>query len=260
MDFSLHVFPDAPSVARAAAERVVVLTQESIARRGLFSIALAGGSTPRALYELLAQEPFRDRMEWNKTHIFWGDERAVAPDDERSNIRMARMALLDHVPIPTQNIHLPQGDASDLDSAARDYEAQLQGLRGGMSTHAEEESASRLDLVVLGMGDDGHTASLFPGTPGLRETERLILAVDVAPMQPRVARLTLSFRAINEARHVLVLVTGEAKAELLANVLENVREDKTDVEKWPIQGVNPQPGELAWMLDEAAARLMPRND
>jgi 6-phosphogluconolactonase len=260
MDFSLHVFPDAPSVARAAAERVVVLSQESIARRGQFSIALAGGSTPRALYELLAQEPFRDHMEWNKTHIFWGDERAVAPDDECSNIRMARLALLDHVPIPTRNIHLPQGDASDLASAARDYEVQLQDLSAGMSTHAGAESTSRLDLVLLGMGDDGHTASLFPGTPGLRETERLVIAVDVAPMQPHVARLTLSFRAINEARHVLVLVTGEAKAELLSNVLEGVRKDKTDIETWPIQGVKPQPGELTWMLDGAAARLVTRND
>lgn len=255
MNFSLHIEPDAPSVARFAAERVVALAQESIGQRGLFSIALAGGSTPRALYELLAQAPFRDQIAWNKTHVFWGDERAVAPDDEHSNIRMAREALLDHVAIPPQNIHLPHGDAADLSAAARDYEAQLQGLSAHMSTHAGEESSPRLDLVLLGMGDDGHTASLFPHTPGLYETQRLVLAVDVAPMTPHVARLTLSFQAINSARHIWILVTGEAKAELLAQVLEGARDDQTEIEKWPIQGVQPQHGELTWMLDEAAARL-----
>lgn len=259
MKHSLQVLLDAPSVARAGAERVVVLSQESIAQRGHFSIALAGGSTPRALYELLAQTPFRDQIEWDKTHVFWGDERAVAPNDERSNICMARAALLDHVPIPPQNIHIPQGDASDLDAAAHNYEAQLNSL-SRMSTHAGEASKARLDLVLLGMGDDGHTASLFPRTPGLNETKRLVLAVGVAPMMPHVARLTLSFRAINAARHVLVLVTGEAKSELLNNVLQGVRDDVTDIEKWPIQGVKPQPGELTWMLDEAAARLVTKSD
>lgn len=255
MEFSLQVLADAPSVARKAAERVVALAQESIEQRGQFSIALAGGSTPRALYALLAQAPFRDQIEWSKTHIFWGDERAVAPDDERSNIRMARLALLDHVAIPPENIHLPQADASNLNDAARDYETQLLSLSAHMSTHAAGNEAPRLDLVLLGMGDDGHTASLFPHTPGLHETEHLVLTVDVAPMEPHVARLTLSLPAINAARHVLVLVTGAAKAELVADVLQGAREDKTEIEKWPIQGVQPQPGELTWMLDEAAARL-----
>jgi 6-phosphogluconolactonase len=168
MNFSIIVEPNAEALVTAAAERFVAVAQSSVADRGRFIFALAGGSTPRALYETLAASPWRERVPWEKVHVFFGDERAVAPGDEYSNGRMARQALLDKIEIPAQNLHFMRGDAGDLDAAARDYEAELRAL------------GAPLDLALLGMGEDGHTASLFPQTPALQENERWCVATAVA--------------------------------------------------------------------------------
>ncbi len=243
-NFPVVIEPTAQDVVHAAAERFVAVAQQSVAARGRFTVALAGGSTPRALYELLALYEWSERVPWPQTHVFWGDERAVAPDSKDSNNRMARETLLDQVGIPPQNIRPMRGDAEDLDDAARDYEAQLRAMNGP------------LDLVLLGMGDDGHTASLVPGYSALRETERWCVATGVSPTEPRVPRLTLTLPCINAARHVLVLVTGGSKAARVAQVISGLKNGVTDSETLPIQGVQPRNGDLTWMLDASAARLL----
>jgi 6-phosphogluconolactonase len=238
----LLIQTSAQALIETTAQRLIAAAQESIAARGTFSLALAGGSTPKALYQLLASEPWRDRIEWSKVHVFFGDERAVPPDDEYSNDRMACEALLNHVPIPRANVHRMRGECEDLDSAARDYEEQLR-------------EHFPLDLVLLGMGDDGHTASLFPHSPALRENEKLCVATPVASLEPHVRRLTLTLPAINAAHQVWLLVTGSGKAARLQQVLAGMENDARDAESTPIQGVAPS-GEYLWLLDEAAAHLL----
>ena len=244
MNFSLLIEPATEDVVRAAAERFISVAQESVAARGRFAVALAGGSTPRALYELLALYQWSERVPWPQTHIFWGDERAVAPDSKDSNTRMARETLLDQVGIPAENIHPMRGDAADLEAAARDYEAQLRAMNGP------------LDLVLLGMGDDGHTASLFPGYAALHETERWCVATGISPTEPRVPRLTLTLPCINAAHHVLVLVTGGGKAARVAQVISGLKNGVTNSEALPVQGVQPRNGDLTWMLDASAAQSL----
>ena len=234
------IFKNSDELVQAAAERLVEVAAHSINQRGQFSLALAGGSTPRALYQLLATEVWRSRIDWQKTHVYFGDERAVAPDSKYSNFKMAYEAFLGQINIPRENIHRMQGEAADLEAAARDYEAQLRELR------------APLDVVLLGMGDDGHTASLFPETPALRENEEWCVATDVAPLEPHVRRLTLTYPVLNAARHTFILVTGKGKAARLEAVLQGPRV----VEKMPVQGIQPEDGALIWMVDEEAARLL----
>lgn len=234
--FAIHETP--AGLIESAAQKIVKLARESIAARGSFSLALAGGSTPRALYELLASAEYQSEINWQKTQIFFGDERAVSPDDELSNFKMAQTALLSKIPIPAENVHPMEAERKDLEHAAREYEAILK-------THFP------LDLVLLGMGDDGHTASLFPHSPVLDEAVALCAATPVATLEPHVRRLTLTFPAINAARHVWILVTGQSKAARLQQVLEGAPAKGST----PVAGVHPQNGELLWMLDRAAARL-----
>jgi 6-phosphogluconolactonase len=231
-------------LVQKTAEKLVAAANESIAARGVFSFALAGGSTPKSLYQLLATEKWRDKIDWSKTHIFFGDERAVAPDDEYSNYRMAREAFLDSLMIPVENIHRMRGEEAELENAAYDYENELQKY-------------APLDVVLLGMGDDGHTASLFPGSPALSASGVLCVATPLASLEPQVRRLTLTFYAINTACHVWVLVTGAGKAERLRGVLSGIESNSLDIQSTPIQGVQPQ-GEYLWLLDEAAAKLISR--
>ncbi len=221
------------------ASQLEIAAREAIKARGNFSLVLSGGSTPRALYELLATPDWKSRFEWEKCDIFFGDERAVAPDDALSNFKMASDALLSRV---AARVHRMEGERIDLESAARDYETKLRAL------------GSPLDLILLGLGDDGHTASLFPYSPQLNEVEGWVTATPVAPMEPRVRRLTLSFPAINAARKVWFLASGAGKAERVAEVLDGPR----DVQSLPSQGVAPRNGELVWFLDEEAARDISR--
>lgn len=231
---------DSPkAVIETAARMFIDAAKTAIATRGFFSVALAGGSTPRELYARLAQSPLRESIDWAKVHFFLGDERAVAPNDERSNSLMARTELIDRVAVNPSHVHLPNGSAVDLEGEAARYEAKLRSLDGP------------LDLVLLGMGPDGHTASLFPHSPALEETERLFVATPVATREPFVRRLTLTFVAINAARSVLFLVTGEDKADVIAACLDETKAlDITDI---PARGVHPQ-GQLTFLLDKKASQ------
>lgn len=236
MQPQLIIHPSSPALVAALAERWCEIAAESIAARGQFSIALSGGSTPKALYQLLASPSWKDRFDWPKTLVFFGDERAVAPDDALSNFKMASDALLNHVPA---RVFRMEAERADLESAANDYQ------------NAIQDKCDTLDLVLLGLGDDGHTASLFPRSPQLLETEKWVTATPTASLEPHVRRLTLTFPAINAARHKWFLVSGAGKAERLHQVLNAPR----DVQTLPAQGIEAGSGELLWFLDEAAARL-----
>lgn len=234
MPSQLQISPD-PVLELAG--QLEIAARQSIAARGQFSIALSGGSTPKALYQLLAMPEWKSRIEWDKCLVFFGDERAVAPDDSLSNFKMASEALLNHV---NARVFRMKAERDDLENAANDYQNSLQ------------DNCDALDLVLLGLGDDGHTASLFPGSPQLLEAEKWVTATPVASLEPHVRRLTLTFPAINSARRVWFLASGAGKAERLNQVLNGAR----DVQNLPAQGVAPRNGELKWFLDEAAARLV----
>jgi 6-phosphogluconolactonase len=236
----IQVLADPVAVAREAADRIAHIAADEIARKGRFSIALAGGSTPRSTYELLSVEPHRSRIDWKKVGVYFGDERTVPPDHSDSNYHMARQALLERVPLPPSSIHRMRGEI-DPEPAAIEYGRMLKetfGADGG------------IDLVLLGMGDDGHTASLFPHTAALAETKHRCVANHVEKLN--TWRLTLTAPFINLSMHVLVLVTGAGKTERVHEVLEG----EIDPQRLPIQLIDPvPPGKITWLLDAAAAGM-----
>lgn len=236
----LRRFAGGAELARAAAEEFAWRADDAVRARSRFSVALAGGSTPRRLYQLLADpaQPLRDRIDWSATHFFWGDERHVPPDHPDSNYRMARETLLDVVSVPAGNIHRMHGEEADAARAAAGYEAELRAFFSGQP---------RFDLVLLGLGADAHTASLFPGSEAVREHERWV----VAPWVEKLAswRLTLTPAVFDRAGAVIFLVQGEEKAEALRAVLEGER----DPDRYPAQAVRPESGDLLWLVDDAAA-------
>jgi len=236
---NVQVFDDAEGVARAAARRIVELASESIAMRGTFSIALSGGSTPKAIFELLADDEFRTQVAWRNVHVFFGDERSVSPDHADSNYRMAKEALLARVPLPDENVHRING-VGDAAANASEYESDLRVFFGNSTW-------PRLDLVMLGMGDDGHTASLFPETTALEEERLWVTANWVEKFD--TWRITLTAPAINAARNILFLVTGAGKADRLREVLK----DERDTSRLPSQLIAPSEGSLEWYVDRAAA-------
>ena len=238
----IRIFADRETLSRAAAERFVEIASFSIEKSGRFSIALAGGSTPKRIYELLASEEYAGRVDWSKCHIFFGDERTVAPDDAESNYRMANEALLSRVPLPVENIHRIRG-LGDVVANARAYEDEMRGFfyRGAWP---------EFDLVLLGMGEDGHTASLFPHTEALGERAAWVVANWVERL--KAYRITLTAPAINNARHVLFIVTGASKAERLREVIKGASEP----ERLPAQLISPTAGTKEWYVDsDAASRL-----
>jgi 6-phosphogluconolactonase len=236
---NVHIFGDAETVARAVASRFAELAEESVVARGRFAVALSGGSTPRRIYELLSGAEYAPRFEWSKVHVFFGDERAVPPDDAESNYRMARASLLSRVCIPSENVHrmIGEGDAA---ANARLYEDELRVFFGG-------DALPRFDLVMLGLGDDGHTASLFPGTHALEESGAWVVANWIEKLG--VYRLTLTARVINNAAHILFVVTGAGKAERLREVVKGAR----DPRRLPAQMIRSVDGTLDWYVDQAAA-------
>ena len=234
---------DLENVSQRAAEEFVRLAKEATATDAQFNVALSGGSTPKALYRLLTSEAFRQKIPWDKVHLFWGDERCVPPDHADSNYRMVRESLLEHVPIPEQNIHRVLGEEKDPAVAASKYELLLKGSFGLTSS-----TLPRFSLVLLGMGDDGHTASLFPHTPALSETTRLVVANYVKKLDAH--RLTLTLPVINHAAHVIFLISGESKAAILKEVLEGPE----DSQRLPSQSIRPLSGKLLYIVDKAAAR------
>lgn len=239
---SIRIQPDADQLMQAAAEMVVTLAAQAITERGRFSIALSGGSTPRALYRLLASAPYREQIAWEKVHLFWGDERCVPPDDTESNYRMTREALIEHVPLLPDNIHRVQGEMPPAEAAAA-YETELKRFFAG--------EIPQLDLIMLGMGDDGHTASLFPHTAALDETEKWVVANYVT--QKSVWRITLTVPAINAARQVAFLISGAEKAGRLREVLYGPHQPHD----LPSQLIQPTGGTLMWLLDIPAASALP---
>jgi 6-phosphogluconolactonase len=238
-DVKVEIFDDLDSLSRAAAQLFVATAGEAIEARGRFRVALSGGGTPRRTYALLAEPRMRDLIRWEAVHVFWGDERCVAPDDPRSNARMAHQALLDHVPIPAGQIH-PALWKDDPRESAADYEAVL-----GISFAHE---LPRFDLIFLGMGEEGHTASLFPGSIALEEKQAWVVAVP-AKDPPRV---TLTYPVLNNASNVVFLISGANKAEALQKVIEG-----SDAQgPLPAARVDPTHGMLRFLVDrEAAARL-----
>jgi 6-phosphogluconolactonase len=238
----IQVYPDPESLSRAAAALLVMQANLAVAARGRFSVALSGGATPRRTYELLAATPLKDQAPWDRMHVFWGDERGVPLNDPRSNARMAQEAWLDHVPIPKDQIH-PLDCSQAPAAAGRQYEAQLREFFAGRPP--------RLDLVLLGLGDDGHTASLFPGTPVLEERERWVAAVHLD--EQNLYRVTMTAPLINQAAMVAFLVAGKSKAGVLQEVLHGPR----DPGRLPAQLIQPQNGDLLWLADLAAAARLP---
>ncbi len=239
----VSVFPDSASLALAAAEMFVESCQRALMTRGVCSVALAGGTTPQAVYTLLGKPEYVERLSWEQMHIFWGDERMVPPDDPESNYQMAWQAMLRRAPLPPENIHRIRGELNPTE-AAETYNELLQAHFGG-----PPQAVLGFDLLMLGMGVDGHVASLFPGEPALEEDERWAVAVSYhQPPPPLLPRVSLTLPAINSTRQVMVLVTGEHKAATLHRVLaENV-----SGELLPAQRVQPRSGRLVWMVDQAA--------
>ena len=239
-EFSISA--DADALAHEAARRFVAAARAASAARGRFAVALSGGSTPKALFALLAAAPYRDRIAWGNVQIFWGDERCVPPTDEQSNYRMTRETLLDRVALPAAQIHRIPAEDPDPARAARAYTAVLEQL----FTLGEGEFPT-FDLIHLGLGPEGHTASLFPGSPALKEERALVAAPYVEKLGAH--RITLTPLVINAAREVQFLVAGAGKAEIVGRVLH----DPYDPDELPAQIVAPSPGRLVWLLDEAAA-------
>jgi 6-phosphogluconolactonase len=244
------VEPDSAALARRAAEQFVEAAAGAAKARGVARIAISGGSTPKAAFQLLADpaEPFRAAMPWDKLQLYWVDERTVPPTDADSNFRMTREALLDHVPLAPEQIHRMEGELDPEVAAAR-YESELRN-----SFRLEGAESPTFDLVALGMGDDGHTASLFPHTEAIHELGRLVTANHVP--QKDTWRITLTWPVINHARQVFFLIGGADKTERVKEVFLGPR----DVETLPSQLIWPASGILTLFLDKAASALLPAPD
>jgi 6-phosphogluconolactonase len=254
-DSQVRVYRDAEELALKAARLFARLADQYVVGSGRFSVALAGGSTPRAMFKLLAASPFIETVPWSSIYFFWGDERTVPPDHPDSNYGMARETLLAKAPIPESNIFRIPAEMEDHDEAAQLYSARVMQFfltgQGTSRTHtAPLISMPRFDLVLLGMGPDGHTASLFPHTTALRVTDRVAAANWVEKFN--TWRITLTAPAINNARNVTFVAGGADKTETLKNVLEG--EYQPDL--YPSQLIRPGNGTLLWMVDEAAAKLL----
>jgi 6-phosphogluconolactonase len=237
---NVFVYPDKETLSQAAADYVVRVAQEAIVTRGRFTIALSGGTTPKALYGLLGGTPYREQIDWTLVEMFWSDERCVSPDDPESNYGMAHEQLLSKIQIPAIQVHRMPADQPDRDAASLAYTQEMQRIFG-------TNGVPSFDLLQLGMGPEGHTCSLFPHQPSLHEQTRLVMPVSVP--KPPPDRLTFTPPLLNAARNVLFLVTGDEKAEAVQAVLEG----DDDPDEYPAQIVRPAHGEVVWMLDTAAA-------
>lgn len=242
----VDLLPSAPALADAAAERFIVAAEQAIGAAGRFVVALSGGSTPRRTYERLAREPVVSRIQWSRVHIVWGDERCVVPGDADSNYRMAYEALLDHVPVPAANIHRIHGE-DDPAAAAASYELALRTLLETPEGAPSATPGRRIDLALLGLGDNGHTASIFPESAAVSEKVRWVMAEEV-DASPRW-RITLTVPVLNAAAEVLFIVSGSEKANVLSRVLNGPHRPR----ELPAQLIAPSPGRLHWLVDAAAA-------
>lgn len=241
----IKIFPNIEELNVFAAEKFVEIGVEAIEKSSQFTIALAGGSTPKSLYQLLASDEFENKLDWNSVFFFFGDERNVLPDDTESNFKMANENLFEPLKINAENIFRWETEFEDAETIAKDYETKILDF-----FDLRENEFSRFDLILLGMGDDGHTASLFPFTNALNETEKI--AVENPVEKLNTTRLTLTFPAINNAENIIFLVKGADKSETLKRVLEGDFEPQ----KFPSQNVRPEKGNLFWLVDSSAAALL----
>ncbi len=237
----IHVYPTPHALLEAAARHLLDHARQAIDARDSFTLALAGGSTPKGLYAMLADPPLRSQLDWTKVRFFWGDERHVPPDHAESNYRMAHEALLRHLPLAGAQVHRVPSELPDAQTAADQYEAVLRE-----QFDLSEPDVPRFDLILLGMGPDGHTASLFPGTRAVHETSRLVTAPWVETLQ--ASRITFTPVLLNHARHVTFLICGQAKADTLHSVLEGPFQP----DAVPAQIVGPRDGALTWFVDREA--------
>ena len=244
MEKRIHVYLNKEKLVAATAERVINLIGQAIQENGLCNIALAGGNTPHEVYSMLAANSYRDRVDWNGLHIFWGDERMVPPEHQDSNFRMVQQTLLEHIKIPDGNVHRIRGEITPEQAAAEYTEL--------LHDHFREDSP-HFDLILLGIGEDGHTASLFPDTDAIEECERHTVAVFV----PRLNtwRVTLTLPVLNAAREVIFLVSGSSKS----NIIQRIMSVKQPTKDLPATMVNPENGTLRWILDSEAAALINKN-
>jgi len=240
MGTQVKIVPDSATLARTAAQEFHRLAEPAIQERGIFSVALSGGNTPRTVYSLLASD--HQQLPWDRIHIFFGDERHVPPDNPDSNFRMANESLLSRVPIPEKNVHRIRAEL-EADAAASEYEQELVNF-----FHLGNQNMPRFDLIFLGIGEDGHTASLFPGSKALNEISRRVVANWVEKFQ--AFRITFTFPVLNHASEVAFLVSGAGKAQILSEVV------RPGTRKYPAQNVQPLNGDLLWLVDQDAGNLL----
>lgn len=239
MSPEINILPDLPALYRAGADEFSRCAREAIAARGRFSVALSGGSTPKGVYSLLAQA---NDLPWDKIHFFFGDERDVPPTDPESNYRMASESLLSRIRVPAQNVHRIAAELG-AELAAPQYQNELRAF-----FQPREGEWPRFDLIMLGMGPDGHTASLFPGSAALNENT--LWVADNWVEKFKTHRITLTFPVLNHTAEVMFLVAGEDKSQVLKEVLQG----KTGL--YPCQRIHPLNGRLLWIVDKAAAKLL----
>lgn len=241
----IQVLSDLEEISHKAAELFTAISRSCIEARGRFVAAISGGSTPVRLYALLGSDQYRNRVDWSRIHFFWVDERCVPAYDQDSNFRMAYENLLSTVPVSPEHIHRIKGEEGP-EKGARAYEEEIRNFFGITGN----EIAPVFDLIILGIGNDGHTASLFPGSKAL--DERKDMAVPVVMKGPKKDRVTLSFPVLNNAQNIIFLVSGNSKAGIVQTVLE----DKDKRCLYPAGIINPVHGNITWLIDKAAAHLL----
>jgi 6-phosphogluconolactonase len=244
----VRILPDGDAITKRAAQKFIEIATAAVKERGTFSVALSGGSTPKALYSLLASDPaLRAQVPWDKMYVFFGDERHVGPDDPQSNFRMAREAMFSKSPLKSEQVFRIKGEYPEAEQAAKEYERDIRS-----HFKLAEGQFPRFDLVFLGMGEEGHVASLFPGTKALQENRRIVVHNWVGKVL--MDRITLTAPAINNAANIISLVKGAEKANALTAILERVYEP----EQLPAQLIQPVNGTLLWLVDTAAGSMLKR--
>ncbi len=244
MENTITVLSSPEEVAHRAAAEIAKIINAVLIKRPIFRLVLSGGSTPKRLYETLSNGQYLQKISWDRVHFFWGDERAVGPNHPESNYRMAHEALLHQIHVRKNQIHRMRGEADHLKQAASDYEEEIRGHFGPGAGNIQ------FDMILLGLGEDGHSASLFPETDALKESHRWVVANYI----PKLAsyRLTLTPILLNQADWIIFLVTGSDKAGVVAEVLEGPRQPL----RLPAQLISPVKGKLLWFLDRAAAEAL----